>query len=438
MMRLFYTVAAVFLTLLALPHNADAAPSSYYDTVQRVYIGYYQRPADPGGLVYWAQRLDRTNGDLNQIIEAYANSPESQALYGTISSSNIGEVVDSIYMGLFGRSAEPEGRAYYVDGFKSGDFTAATIMLNVLYGAQNQDLQSINNKLAAANLFTRTLDPNLDGKNLQYTYAGNNDAAAGRSFLSTYATSVRAATASETTAYVKAYIADLSEPPAVIPLKTSILAPSLPGDAWVDTFTGTINNGSTNISVTGTTTSQILSATKKSPITGEDCLDSYESITLTAGSSTLTDTGHTYFSYDSEGSLLHYGDQGGVGADVWVVSPETGFYLRIPSPVYIGQSLASSATFSDGTSLNYNYTVLATEGVLIGIGIYEAYRVLMTTTVHFPTGTIDRQVATGTRWLVPGLGHYVKSIIDLTNYSGSTPVSGSSRTTVLSNTNVNY
>lgn len=187
MKKVLLTVAVlcVVLTVATLPHKAQAATADYFDTVQQVYIGYYQRPADPGGLLYWAQRLDTTNGNLNEIIEAYANSAESQALYGTINSSNIGTVVNSIYMALFNRPAEVEGKAYYVNGFNTGRFTAATIMLNVLYGAQNKDLLSVNNKVTASSLFTRTIDPGLDGRDFQYSYSGNADAQRARDFLST-------------------------------------------------------------------------------------------------------------------------------------------------------------------------------------------------------------------------------------------------------------
>ena len=162
---LFFTVAVLcaVLTVTALPHRAQAARSDHYDTVQKVYIGYYQRPADPGGLLYWAERLEGTNGNLNDIIEAYANSVESRALYGTINNSSISNVVDSIYMALFNRHVEAGGLNYYVDGFVAGQFTAATIMLNILDGARNQDLLSVNNKVTAANLFTRIIDPELDG-----------------------------------------------------------------------------------------------------------------------------------------------------------------------------------------------------------------------------------------------------------------------------------
>jgi hypothetical protein len=186
MKKLFVTVAILcaVLTVTVLPHKVQAATADYFDTVQKVYVGYYQRPADPGGLLYWAQKLAAANGNLSEIIEAYANSAESQALYGTINSGTISSVINAIYRTLFGRDAETGGLNYYVNGFNLGQFTAATIMLNVLYGAQNEDLQSINDKLAAAHIFTRTIDPELDGIGFLYNYSGDAVAQSARGFLS--------------------------------------------------------------------------------------------------------------------------------------------------------------------------------------------------------------------------------------------------------------
>jgi hypothetical protein len=192
---------------------APAVQENPLDTVQKVYIGYYQRPADPGGLLYWSGRLNNTNGNLNEIIEAYANSAESQALYGTVDSSNIGTVVDAIYMALFNRPAEAAGKTFYVNGFTTGRFTAATIMLDVLYGAQNEDLLSVTNKVTASNLFTRTIDPDLDGHDFQVTYAGSADAIAGRQFLTPVTDdSGTVPTQEETTAYIRNSIADPGDP----------------------------------------------------------------------------------------------------------------------------------------------------------------------------------------------------------------------------------
>jgi hypothetical protein len=56
-------------------------------------------------------------------------------------------------------------------------------MLNILNGAQNQDLLTVNNKVTASNLFTKTIDPELDGANFQVTYVGVPDAIKARNWL---------------------------------------------------------------------------------------------------------------------------------------------------------------------------------------------------------------------------------------------------------------
>ena len=214
------------------------AYTDYLDTVQKVYIGYYQRAADPGGLIYWAAKLDAKAGNLNEIIEAFANSAESTALYGTIDSTNIGDVVDDIYNALFGRVAETAGKAYYVDGFTAGTFTAATIMLNVLNGATGEDLLSVNNKVDAAELFTTTIDPGLDGRDYQATYSGDADAAAGRTFLSTVTWNpITIPTQSETTEFIQTNIADSGDP-----IGTTTSGQTFTLTTGVDTLTGGSGN----------------------------------------------------------------------------------------------------------------------------------------------------------------------------------------------------
>jgi hypothetical protein len=92
-------------------------------------------------------------------------------------------------------------------------------MLTILNGAINADLLSVNNKLAAANLFTRTIDPGLDGNDLQATYAGDADAAKARQFLASVTWSASTIpTQSQTTAYIRANISNTGD----------ILAPTAP------------------------------------------------------------------------------------------------------------------------------------------------------------------------------------------------------------------
>jgi len=134
------------------------AASAYFDTVQKLYIAFYQRPADAEGLAYWADRLDKTAGNASAIIDAFATSLEARTLYGPISSGNIDTVIDSIYMGLFGRHVDAEGLKFYHDGFIGGTFTAGSITLNILDGARNEDQSIIDNKLQVAKQFTALYD----------------------------------------------------------------------------------------------------------------------------------------------------------------------------------------------------------------------------------------------------------------------------------------
>lgn len=168
------------------------AAAQYFDQVQKIFIAFYQRPADPAGLKYWASRVDAAGGDASQVINEFATSAEATALYGTIDASSIGDVVDDIYMALFNVMPDAAGKAFYVDGFNAGTFTAGTIALAVLDGAQNDDLIALNNKVEVANEFTQQVDgrdftdPAFgSGTAFNATYAGNADADAAREFLAT-------------------------------------------------------------------------------------------------------------------------------------------------------------------------------------------------------------------------------------------------------------
>lgn len=150
------------------------AVADYFDTVQKVYIAFYQRPADPAGLYYWSQRVDAENGNLSAVIDAFANSAEAtrlffptaaegETLYDLLAEENIGGVIDAIYLALFNRAPDEAGKQFYVDGFADGTFTAGNIMLNILNGAQGDDAVAVANKLEVASLFTTALDPEQDG-----------------------------------------------------------------------------------------------------------------------------------------------------------------------------------------------------------------------------------------------------------------------------------
>lgn len=134
------------------------AVTGYFDAVQKIYIAFYQRPADPAGLRYWAERLEAADGDSTAIINGFANSAEAQSLYGPINDATIGDVIGSIYQALFGRAPDDAGKAYYETEFANGKLTEGNIALAILNASKNDDQTVISNKLVVANKFTEKVD----------------------------------------------------------------------------------------------------------------------------------------------------------------------------------------------------------------------------------------------------------------------------------------
>lgn len=175
------------ITNYDIPLDSGDGSSAYagenYVKVQKAYIAYYLRPGDPAGLHWWASQLEQNNGDMTAIIEQFATSEESLRLWGQINSGNIAEVIDEIYQGLFNRPADKAGKQYYVDEFNKGNFTAGTIVLNILNGAQGADARAIEKKLEYCEKFVNILDAEGDYKGpFEATY-NRDDAVAVRTRL---------------------------------------------------------------------------------------------------------------------------------------------------------------------------------------------------------------------------------------------------------------
>lgn len=195
------------------------AVADQFDTVQKIYIAFYQRPADPAGLKFWAENIDAAGGDISAVINAFATSDEATSLYGEINEETIGTVIDSIYQALFGRAADTAGRDYYLSEFAAGNITAGNIALAVLAGAQGDDQDAIDNKVEVANEFTKQVDGReftdtaFGTEPFNATYEGDTDAEAAREMLAgVTADDDTVLDAEEVTAFVRSQIADAGDP----------------------------------------------------------------------------------------------------------------------------------------------------------------------------------------------------------------------------------
>lgn len=210
------------------------AASQYFTQVQQIYVAYYQRPADPAGMLYWAQQIDAAHGNLDAVINAFANSAESLALYGPITSATIGVTIDSIYLSLFNRLPDPAGKQWYIDAFNAGDLTAGEIAYAIEVGATGTDAQAIGNKLTAANDFTQQVDgglfsdPGFGVPPFNATYSGTADATQARTWLAAVRWEPSTVpTPSDTTAWIIGHIADPTDPIVIHTTTTFTLTPAV-------------------------------------------------------------------------------------------------------------------------------------------------------------------------------------------------------------------
>lgn len=136
----------------------------------QAYLAYFGRPVDFGGLQYWASKSE------DEIIAGFSASNESKALYG----ADFGvQQINAIYNTLFGRDAEPAGLTYWLNKVYSGELAPLEVALGIMEGAANADKVAIENKLAASEMFTDSLDTTAEI--LAYNGAAASQAA--RSFL---------------------------------------------------------------------------------------------------------------------------------------------------------------------------------------------------------------------------------------------------------------
>ena len=126
----------------------------YIDTVQKTYIAYLGRPADPVGLAYWTGQLDQAGGDLSAIIAAFGDSAEAVSL---LANKSYDEKIHALYQNLFSRNADDAGLAYYSGGLSSGAFTLSSVAMNIMQGTIGSDVALLANRLDAAKLFTNAL-----------------------------------------------------------------------------------------------------------------------------------------------------------------------------------------------------------------------------------------------------------------------------------------
>ena len=186
------------------------------ESVQRLYVAYFNRPADKVSLAVYESLLpaDRlaTQAELESIADTYFSpSTEYSALYDGMTSA---QTVDKLYENIFGRNAEVDGLLYWAAELASGRETVAGLALQLSYSAQGTDATTVNNRIEAATTFTTSLDTTSEITG----YSGLDANASARAWLQgvTDDTSKDTAVAGVDTAVTNAVAASTPAPVAVV------------------------------------------------------------------------------------------------------------------------------------------------------------------------------------------------------------------------------
>lgn len=152
--------------------------TAHVAAVQKLYVAYFNRPADTAGLDYWTNIVAAQKGDTTAVSAAFAAEAEYKSEYPTTMSN--ADIVNKVYLNLFGRAAETAGKAYWADLLDKKLITIDKVVTQVAAGAQGTDAEAYENKVLGATAFTAALDESYEANG--YRGAAANTAA--KAFMS--------------------------------------------------------------------------------------------------------------------------------------------------------------------------------------------------------------------------------------------------------------
>ncbi len=119
--------------------------------IQKLYITYFNRPADSAGLNYWMN----SSISLKDISNSFSEQTEYASLYAGLSNEKI---IINIYQNLFGHIPDYQGLAYWLSEINAGRTTLGTAAFMISGGAKNKDKITIDSKVNAASALTNEVN----------------------------------------------------------------------------------------------------------------------------------------------------------------------------------------------------------------------------------------------------------------------------------------
>ena len=190
--------AGINATSKAAHRSVKTEAGDYQEVVQQLYIAYFGRPADPGGLANFEAQLlaagaptdiqllvqaYSTNPAVQTLIDAFGTSAESKTLYG---NGTTDQFIDAVFEHVLSRAPQAGGLTFWeqqLGGGLSQGNAALAIMAAALVNttAQGQlDATLIQDRITVAEQFTASVS----SENAVGAYRGAPAAGMARTMLS--------------------------------------------------------------------------------------------------------------------------------------------------------------------------------------------------------------------------------------------------------------
>jgi len=130
--------------------------ATQFDTqLQQLYVAYFNRPADPDGLAFYADKLATNATTIAAISASFAASTEYRNEYN---QTTFAGVVTKVYQNLFGHGPDAAGLALYTEALTNRTMTVDQMVTWIANGAQGSDKVAYDSKVTVATAFTNAVN----------------------------------------------------------------------------------------------------------------------------------------------------------------------------------------------------------------------------------------------------------------------------------------
>lgn len=139
---------AVVAQLRATPDQIDAV-----DPLVRLYLAYFDRAPDPGGLDFWIARRRNGTWPLVRVSQQFASSSEFAGIYGSLSDRAF---VELVYANVLDRPGDPGGIDYWTRQLDLGRRSRGEVMVG--FSESSEHIRTSAGAVTAAVLPVLLLD----------------------------------------------------------------------------------------------------------------------------------------------------------------------------------------------------------------------------------------------------------------------------------------